>query len=316
MKIVNINSTDTGGQCWRLSSAINKVYNGIHKSRWFLKETNYLQYPVDVLWKENNKYALWVAKFFETADVVHVHANWRRASGWFSFKERIGKIVHQHGRMGDDFKYQIPEILEKDKGAKQIRVVSTINLLAYVEFDLNRWFPTPIDMDWLSIIKRKNREPHDTIRIIHSPTMRKLKDTDLFISVMGQLQKKYDFVEMILVEGVSNVECLIKKAKCDICFDQILLQHGTSGLESMAMGQPVVAGCNYEVAGMIKEVVGYLPFIRASENDLYEVLESLILSQQERLRWGKIGYDYVKKWHSFEYTAAHAIKTYEESILL
>lgn len=313
MKIVNVNSPDTGGQCYRLSKAINETYPGIHTSRAFTKGETYRKYPVDVQWKKG--WALgfppWIKKFWETADIIHVHSFWKRADVWPKINGRAGRIMHQHGRFG---RVPVKYLREQDRRAGAIRVVSSLNLIHYVDGDTDRWFPIPVDLEMLDEIKKKNQIQDGKIRIVHSPTHRGRKSTELFLSVCRELEKRHPFVETVLIENTSWLECLKIKSACDICFDQLLLQYGSSGLESMGFGQPIVAGCKDHTSLLIKEKIGYLPFIRTTRRKLIRALERLVLREDLRKKWGAIGRKYVEQWHSHKAVSEIAIRTYEEAL--
>lgn len=314
MKIVNVNRPDTGGQCYRLSIAINETYKGIHESRAFVGSKTYRKYPTDIQWKDSFSESMpkWITTYWATADVIHAHAFWQRARDWPEFNPKAGKILHQHGRFGS---HTTPKMLQdRDKKNRAIRVVSSFNLLRYVNGNIDRWFPIPINLRMMNRIQRQCRQNHESVRIVHSPTNRGLKHTELFIHTCKQLRKKYPFVQMVLIENTPWIECLKIRSNSDICFDQLLLQYGSSGLESMAFGHPVVAGCSDEIAEMIADKIGYLPFIRATPKTLFTVLEQLIVDKELCQKYGTIGKQYVEQWHSHEVTAKIAIRTYEEAI--
>jgi hypothetical protein len=314
LKIINVNSPDTGGQCYRLSTAINETYKGIHESRAFVGGVTYRKYPTDVLW--NNSFSksmpTWITTYWATADIIHAHAFWRRTRRWPKVNPKAGKILHQHGRFGS---HTTPKMLQtQDRKNKAIRVVSSFNLLRYVNGNIDRWFPIPINLKMTRRIQRQCRDEHESVRIVHSPTNRGLKHTDLFIRTCKQLRRRYPSVQVVLIENKPWIECLKIRSNCDICFDQLLLQYGSSGLESMVFGHPVVAGCSDKIAEMIVDKIGYLPFVRATPKTLFNVLEQLIVDIELRKKYGAIGRQYVKQWHSHETVAKIAIKTYEEAI--
>jgi glycosyltransferase involved in cell wall biosynthesis len=100
------------------------------------------------------------------------------------------------------------------------------------------------------------------------------------------------------------------------------LHHGMgSGVfECMAMGIPSITG-NYDPTypNLIKEMHPnhVLPFLSVTKKeDLFEAIEALILDESLRLKLAKAGMEWVEKYHSFEYTTALAIKTYQEAIEL
>jgi glycosyltransferase involved in cell wall biosynthesis len=322
VKICNVNNRDTGNQCYRLSKAINETFPEVHESHAFIMTRGYTQFPVDVQYRgewARKKFPKWIREFWEGADVVHRHGRWHRGNGWPAPKKKdVGKILHQHGRW--DPSTTLASIEAEDQQRRQIRVVSTISLLPWVRYNPERWFPTPIDLDRLDTIKEKYGEKpeewKEKIVVSHSPTLRRLKNTEHFLRMMKRIKARNPKVELLLIERKTYANCLVTKACADICFDQLLLQHGTNGLEAMAFGQPVVAGSirHKWVLPKIKEICGWIPFVNATERTLMGVLEELINEPELRKWWGLVGRAYVEKWHSHEFTAKRAIKTYEEAI--
>ena len=182
----------------------------------------------------------------------------------------------------------------------------------WVNNDTSRWLPSPMNLKMFEEIKKKYYEPHDTIRIIHSPTLKKLKHTDLFLEIMGRIMKKHDNVELVMVEGKTNAECLKIKASCDICYDQLLLQYGTNALESWALGIPCIVGSPFKK--QIKDTVGYIPYYEATESTLYDAIEELVVNEKKRRDYAELGMKYVKEFHDYPVVAERAIKIYERAL--
>ena len=314
MKIVNVNKRDTGNQCYKLSKAINQWFPDTHVSRAFVDSQGYTQFPYDIMMKDewrNGRFPEWIVRYWEEADIVHRHGFWRWGLGWAKPRHNVGKILHQHGRWGAHVK--LADVEEEDKKYNQLRVVSTLNLLPWVRNNPKRWFPPPIDIEFVDKIKAEYVEKKsDNIIISHSPTHRGRKHTELFIRTMKEIRKKYANVQVMLVENVTHEECLKLRVKADIHFDQLLLQHGTSGLEAMTMRQAVIAGCGNRTWDTILEVVGAPPFIKTTSKTLFKVIEKLIMEPEFRSYMGSVGRRYIEEYHSFKYTAELAIKTYEE----
>jgi glycosyltransferase involved in cell wall biosynthesis len=299
-----------------LSKAINETYDGEHESRAFVKKRpTFTDFPIDILlqhkWRNNNL-PPWIKEYWETADVVHRHAFWHWANGWAVQPPGAGRILHQHGRF--DRSTKAKDIWASDQQRGQLRIVSTISLLPWVHNDPELWFPPPMDIKRLDAIKAEHRKETDRVVVMHSPTHRGRKNTTLFLHVMKEIRKKHKNVQVVLMEGKTNVECLQARANADICFDQLLLQYGTSGLEAMTMGQPVIAGCKDWTYDNIKKIVGVPPFVRAERGTLFEVIDKLVSDRPYREYIGAVGRAYIEKFHSFENTARIAIETYERAI--
>lgn len=314
MRIVNVNSQDTGNQCFKLSKAINETFPGLHESRAFTGQPSSIAFEQDVAmdkrW-QSTAFPKWITEYWLSADVIHRHAKWKRSAGWPPASLTAGRIIHQHGRYGSAIK--LKAIQEADKRLKQIRVVSTLNLLAWVNNNFKRWFPPPMDIVRLDKIKRECQKTKDRLIIAHSPTQRERKHTNYFLYVMKEIRKKYPKVQVCLIEGKTHAECLRLRANADICYDQLLLQYGTSGLEAMTMGQPVIAGCADALYEKMTHFFGTPPFVRATKETLFTTIERLIIDEQLRTHMGKVGRNYIETYHSFKHTAELAIDTYKEA---
>lgn len=322
MKIVNTNIQDTGGQCRRLSDFINGNTN--HTSLSFVHKNTYIDYkqPHYVLqdsWKTEG-FPKDIINFWKDADILHSHVSFRGLPAWPKINPKAGRIIHQHGVLPrGNLRYKNKEeIWRDDSKHKAIRVVSTLNLLDFIKGeDSTRWFPTPVNIESLEMIKSSKgvRRRDSEIRIMHSPTNRAEKNTDLFLKVIKELSKKYD-IQLVMVENASHTETQIIRANCDIVYDQLKYQYGSNALEAMAMGIPAVVGCtaNPWVYKRFEDVIGYVPFTKANKATLKNVLEQLIVDSKFRRDEGRRGARYVNKWHSRANTVRIAIDTYEEAL--
>lgn len=140
-------------------------------------------------------------------------------------------------------------------------------------------------------------KPMDIIKISHSPTNRAFKKTNFFLLVMQEIQKKHKNVELILIEGLSNSECIRKKQESHILYDQINVgMYALSAIESLAMGQVVL--CSLSNFGM--SFCPDSPVVPVHQGNLYEVLDDLITHPDKIVRLGKLGREFVKQRHSPE----------------
>jgi len=301
MKIADICGTDTGGQSFKLSRAIREYTP--HLSRSLRKDNNYLDFPADIEFGKHDK--KFISDYLSNVDIVHCHNMYRYANGWSKINPRAKWIIHQHGRFGTRYKFVDHIAADLNRDAK--RFVSTINLLKYVNDDPDRWIPAPFRLSEFDDLKEKFYKPHENIRIAHSPTRRDYKNTDLLIEIVS----KFPQIELVLIEGRTNKECLEIKASCDITFDQTQLCYGNSGLEGMAFSQPTIVGMDQETRSKINEIIGYEPFVFATPETLKEVIIKLVASKRLRDHWGTIGRKYIEDWHDDRKVAEKMIKIYE-----
>jgi hypothetical protein len=102
-----------------------------------------------------------------------------------------------------------------------------------------RWIPhaLPMDVRWMP-------PPTDGEIIIgHSPSSRASKGTDTVVVPAVQMVRRLGYpVRLLLLEGMSNVECMAAKASCHLFIDQAHIPaYGLSAVEAMVMGIPVVS---------------------------------------------------------------------------
>lgn len=152
-----------------------------------------------------------------------------------------------------------------------------------------------------SDLPEKSNAENDKVRIVHSPTNRKYKGTDLIISVIEKINKEKK-IEFLLLENLRRSDVLKIKSTCDISIDQVGgtmggTGYGKAGLETLAMSIPTITNMTNEYERWIPEN----PFIAANNFDeLYIKLNELIEDKLLRDEYGRKGMEWVKKYHSFE----------------
>jgi hypothetical protein len=130
--------------------------------------------------------------------------------------------------------------------------------------------------------QRAPRTPGGPVRIVHAPSDRYNKGTDIILPVIERLKGRFDF-EFVLVEGVPRDECRRIKYTCDLCIDQVGNRGGTgygiSSLEMFAAGIP----CLSDFADYLSASLTDHPFYLATPASLEQVLTG-ILSDPAGLR--------------------------------
>lgn len=304
MRIADITSADTGGQSYKLSKAITSLG---HEDRSFISVVDYLKYPYDIL-KSNvikAKAKKFVRQYLASVDIVHLHNKYRNLNGWGIINKDAKYLIHQHGRFPTNV--DINEIYKADEIRNAYRVVSTLNLIKYVNNDYEKWIPAPFDIDYFTTLKLKNYKPSEKIRIAHSPTNRTYKNTDLVIQICNEIQD----VELVLIEKMTNAESLRLRSTCDITFDQMHLCYGNSGLEGMCFGQPTIVGMGDDTRNHINTYIGYEPFIYATPETLKEVIISL-LDKDLRKKYSEISLKYVNDYHDHIKVAKRVLNIYNK----
>lgn len=155
------------------------------------------------------------------------------------------------------------------------------------------------------------------VRIVHSPTNRKFKGTELILKVINEI-KKIRNIEFILLENLPREKVLNIKATCDICIDQVGgifggTGYGKSGLESIAMGIPTITNMTESYQSFLKDN----PFVVANnETQLREKLIELIDNKNLREEIGKRGINWLRKYHSYKSVNEQLLKLYKQHGIL
>jgi len=151
------------------------------------------------------------------------------------------------------------------------------------------------------------------VRIVHSPTNRQFKGTDLIIKVITRLKEKREF-NFYLLENKPRHEVLEIKRGCDIGIECVCGKmggygYGKSGLEMMGMGIPVVTSMPDEYRNWLPEN----PFIVAnSEDELYDQLLFLIDNHEYRQEQGEKSKYWVDNYHGFSNVNKRLYELYEK----
>lgn len=156
--------------------------------------------------------------------------------------------------------------------------------------------------NWDSIERMPNNQDLKKIRVLHAPTNRGAKGSDIIINALHQARRKYgNIFELELVEGVTHEEALKKISKADLVIDQILVGwYGGLAVEAMKMGKPVMAYIR-------EEDLHYIPprmaddckkaIINADPSTIFEKICEIIDSPQILKDFSESGLDYVNTWH-------------------
>lgn len=155
-----------------------------------------------------------------------------------------------------------------------------------------------------------------TIKIVHAPTNRVAKGSDVIISTIEKLQRRFpDKIELCLIENTPYDEALKLYKTADIIIDQIRIGwYGAYAVEAMKMGKPVIAYINEDDLHFIPKEMArdcMQAVISASEYNLEEVLGTLLDNINVLKERNEAQLEFVYKWHDPQYVAAITKKVYE-----
>ena len=154
-----------------------------------------------------------------------------------------------------------------------------------------------------ALIYKVRAQENLRLRIVHSPSNRSMKGTELIVPVMERIMKVRN-VEFVLIENTPHDQALALKQNCDIAIEQVGNYGGTgygrNSLETLAMGIPTVTEMTPDYLAWIPEH----PFVLATPETLYERLVELIDNSALRKEKSQAGRTWVEKYHS--YSAVHS----------
>lgn len=266
----------------------------------------YFDFPTDIIWDRHTEED--IRKLAEEADVIHLN-NSELAFRHFRLKKPA--LLHHHGSL---FRSNPKRLLDLAKHYKWVQATSTIDLLRYAP-DVLTWLPSAYDVDEMQAFAKANdRAPDGRILIVHCPTNRELKHTDLLIAAVAELQSEGLPVDLELVEGRPWAESLAAKARADIVFDQLLWGYGCNGIEAWAMGKSVVAGADDWTLAEMRRQWGDLPFLLADEVTLKGVLRQIVTDPELRAQYAGQGHQHVRTYHDERPALAKLAELYADAI--
>lgn len=339
MKVIHMPSA-TGGNSWRLAQGEREL--GIDADVYYgYGATSWLQYPQDGICKANNriealfelyKKAISIAKEY---DIIHM--NYGKSLIDFSYKGinywdlpmyKKQKLFMTYN--GCDVRQKYERIRQADICAckyddcyegccldvnveilkkKRISMLHERGVKMFaVNPDLLNFLPEdaqflPYAINERDFEKRREYNVGKSIKIVHAPTQRVCKGTDVILDVIDRLKKRYgNNIDFQLIEKIPNREALKMYREADLLIDQLRIGwYGGLATETMCMGIPTIAYINeedlkYIPKEMAKDCLDSI--INANEFTLYDVLENIINNPSILVQKREAGMEYINKWHN------------------
>jgi hypothetical protein len=164
----------------------------------------------------------------------------------------------------------------------------------YLHPDIH-FIPPPFELQ----AEKAPRPAGGPVRIVHAPSHRYNKGTDLILPVIERLKERFDF-EFVLVEGLPRDECLKLKYGCDLCVDQVGNRGGTgygiSSLEMFAAGIP----CLSDFTDFLADSLPGHPFYLATPATLEAVLAGILANPAELAERGERSRRWLAETHGYD----------------
>jgi glycosyltransferase involved in cell wall biosynthesis len=232
--------TDASGSLFRWAEAINR--HTPYAARMVCFQPDPRDYPTDLVFPDPRVAPSGFAELVAEADLVHVKDERRFPRGEGAASQTVlaadKPVVFTHYDRKSKRQANDPEY-RRAVGRCAARVATTPDV-CFDWFD-GRWIPLPIDTE------RFGYEWRDGRVVGHSPTRVERKGTHEFMEAASALP-----CEVELIQGVSHAECLERKRRCNLFFDQAGWEepryggepvgwYANSALESAVLGIPTIA---------------------------------------------------------------------------
>lgn len=227
------------------------------------------------------------------------------------FQELYGKMAYGDGShtIFDKF-FDFNKRLRAKKIDKYADVIFSHNPdIMHVLPKKTQFLPYPnVEIEKVKPVKHSVSEK---IRIVHAPTDRSVKGTQMVLEVVKKLAAKYP-IELLLVENVSHKVASRIYDQADIAIDQLKIGwYGGFAVEMMARGVPVISYVRESDAQKFVPFWREVPVMNADESLLEEALLVLIQNRHLIKKIGSQGRKFVEKYHDPIKIARFTKKNYE-----
>lgn len=285
LNIAIIADFNIAGRMTELMRLLNR--HSIHRARCIIANDDYLAYDRDVVLQQGHD-PNEVTAIVEEADLYH----FGRCTppiptvDWAARLTRNNCLVQYFGS----------EI--RHLGREIVAMHDKTGIIGLSAWDYTMLQPHPLFYHVNTFFDASSVRPCDhaesVVRICHATTNRPFKKSDVIRAALERVAARFgDKVEVVLIEGKSNRECLEIKQRCHITVDQISSGiYGLSAIESMAMGHVVLCG-------MSNFALSYYPDCPVvpvqDENGIVDVLTHLVVNSRLREAIGEAGRAFVKR---------------------
>ncbi len=156
--------------------------------------------------------------------------------------------------------------------------------------------------DWDEIETRPFTPVDKKLTIVHAPTNRGAKGSEIILDALSRLREKYPTrIEAILVENMSHSQAIAVYQKADLVIDQILIGwYGGLAVEVMKMGIPVMAYVCQEDLRFIPDEMArecMEAIINVTPHTVFDTLCTIVENPSLLKEYRDAGLDYINRWH-------------------
>ncbi|KCB46247.1 hypothetical protein L538_0092 [Bordetella hinzii 4161] len=168
--------------------------------------------------------------------------------------------------------------------------------------------------EWLPVYNQREDRP---LRIVHAPSHRGVKGTELVLAALERLKAQGYHFELILVENMANAQARLEYERADVLVDQLFAGwYGGLAVELMALGKPVIVYIRDEDLAYLPEGMAQdLPFIRSRPDEIEQTLRAVLEMPRKDLHARALASRaFVEKWHDPMRIAAGLIEDYRSAV--
>jgi glycosyltransferase involved in cell wall biosynthesis len=235
-------------------------------------------------------------------DVFHFYFGWTlvpRKLQWPILKATRRKSVLHF--LGSDIRGRSPEQLSYARGA-DARIVGSYDALRWVA-DAHV-IPPGLDLREYTPVR-----PEERARpiVLHAPSSRRRKGTELVVDACQGLD-----VELDIVEGLQHAEARRHYERADIVVDQLNAGwYGIFAIEAMALAKPVLSYLHPDADQETERALGVeVPVVSVTKESLRERIAELAADADERRRIGAASRAYVERVHDADRGADRLLEIY------
>lgn len=304
VRVLQLTTYDPGSSVYRYHSAVNTV-PGVRSS---LVRYGYSNPHSHLRQWDGQLHRTTVDVLAMTADVIHVHMDWRALHHDLRYDLREGQraAITYHGSVPDD----VPGYrMTHDDTDRRMGALRFGARPYHARYGVEHYLPIPVPVrDYAALASTDAAQAAragGTFRVAHSPTKRAIKGTHTLLVAVEALQRQGVAIEAVLIEDKPHGEALAIKAGCHATFDSFWLGMQGSGLEGAAMGQAVIAGDRLAAEEAAALNGGDCPWTFADdEPSLIEALRRLATDARYRASEAERVGAYVQRVHAYEAVGA------------
>lgn len=241
MKIAIVSDFNIGGQPTFLTRAINKYTD--HQARCIIAHDDHFAYDKDII-LDNDESKKEAADWCKQSDFFHFG---RGVFNWdgIDFNQLLTKDNCCVKYYGSELRDNAPEIKAWHERTGVAAITGTgwsiTGLLPNSFYHLNSFLTAFGDIEWNGIPFCVPYVKGEPFRICAGSAGHPLKGYDFFHDTIDKLKQDGVNVELDIIAGLNNKDCIERKLKSHATFTSLHSAWGISGVESMFIGHAVLS---------------------------------------------------------------------------